>query len=115
MALDGQGNVWVADAWNRRIQKLDPNGRPLAQIGVPPGWESQSITNKPYLAVDGQGRVIATFPEQGRYAVFGPDGRLVSQVQLPANGTPVGVAVAPDGRILLADTRNNIVDAVAAP
>jgi uncharacterized protein (TIGR03663 family) len=109
IALDGQGNLWVADAWNHRIQELDQSGRPLAQISVPSGWDSQSITNKPYIAVNRQGQVVVTMPDQGKTAIFGADGQMLSQSQLPANGTPVGVAAGPDGKFVFADARNNVV------
>ena len=114
LALDAQGNVWIADTWNARIQKLSPDGTPMLQIPVQGGWESQNVTNKPYLAVDGQGRVIATFPEQNRVTVYGTDGQKLEDLTLPGNNAaPVGVTVAPDGRILVADSRGNVVDSLA--
>jgi DNA-binding beta-propeller fold protein YncE len=115
VALDSQGNVWVADTWNNRIQKLSPEGAPLLQIPVQGGWESQNVTNKPYLAVDPGGRVIASFPDQARLVVFGADGQRLQEIPLPGNGSPVGVAVASDGRLLVADARGNVVDAIQAP
>ncbi|HYW90367.1 MAG TPA: flippase activity-associated protein Agl23, partial [Chloroflexota bacterium] len=115
LSLDNQGNVWVADTWNNRIQKLSPTGDPLASIPVPSGWESQAVTNKPYLAVDGQGRVIASFPDQGRLVMFGADGQQLKDLSLPTGTTPVGVAVAPDGRLLVADARGNVVDSLPSP
>jgi sugar lactone lactonase YvrE len=115
VALDAQGNVWVADTWNARIQKLSPNGDPLAQIAVPTGWQSQSVSNKPYLAVDAQGRIIASFPEQGRLVVFSVDGQQIKEVPLQVNGSPVGVAVAPDGRLLVANAKANVVESLPSP
>ena len=114
LALDSQGNVWVADTWNNRVQKLSPEGQPLAQFSVPSGWESHNVTNKPYLAVDSQEHVIASFPEQNQLTVFTADGQQLKQIPLAGNGSPVGLTVAPDGRILVADARGNVVDAVPA-
>jgi DNA-binding beta-propeller fold protein YncE len=108
VALDSAGDVWVADAWNQRVQKLDPEGTPLASFPVTEGWSSQTITNKPYLAVDRQGLIAVTLPDQGRVVVFDPEGVPQRQLQLPSNGTAVGVSVAPDGRILVADARNGL-------
>ncbi|PTX91776.1 SMP-30/gluconolactonase/LRE family protein [Opitutus sp. ER46] len=34
LALDAQGNVWVADGGNHRVQKFDANGQFLAAIGT---------------------------------------------------------------------------------
>ena len=33
-AVDAQGNIYVADTANHRIQKLSPTGAPLAQWGT---------------------------------------------------------------------------------
>ena len=108
----GQGNVWIADTWNGRIQKLSSEGTPILQFSVQGGWESQNVTNKPYIAVDPQGRVIASFPEQNRLSVFGSDGQKLKDIALPGNAAPVGVAVAPDGHILIADARGNVVESL---
>src|SRR5688572_5952508 len=35
VAVDEQGNVYVADTRNHRIQKLSPQGDPLAMWGTP--------------------------------------------------------------------------------
>jgi streptogramin lyase len=56
--------------------------------------------------------VIASFPDQARVAVFGAEGQELQEVPLPAGTSPVGVAVAPDGRILVADARGNVVDSL---
>jgi uncharacterized protein (TIGR03663 family) len=114
LTLDGQGNLWVADTWNNRIQKLSPDGDPLASIPVPSGWESQAVTNKPYVAADSQGRVYATFPDQGRLTMFGADGQPIKDIPLSSGATPVGVTIAPDGRVLVADARGNVVDSLPA-
>jgi DNA-binding beta-propeller fold protein YncE len=114
LSLDSQGNVWVADTWNHRIQELSPNGDPLLEIPVPTGWQSQAVTNKPYLAVDAQGRVIATFPDQGKLAVFNTEGQQLEEVPLQG-GAPVGVAFSADGRLVVADARGNVVDSLSRP
>jgi uncharacterized protein (TIGR03663 family) len=115
IALDAQENVWIADTWNGRVQKLDPNGQPLFQFPVPAGWESQQVTNKPYLAVDAQGRVTTSYPEQSRLVVFSPEGQQLSEVPVAGNAAPVGVWATPDGRLLVADARGNVVHAFPRP
>jgi len=115
LSLDSQGNVWVADTWNNRIQELSPTGDPLTSFAVPAGWQSQAVTNKPYIAVDSQGRIFATLPDAGKLVMFGADGQELKELPLPTDTSPVGVAVAPDGRVLVADSRGNVVDSLPAP
>jgi sugar lactone lactonase YvrE len=52
LAQDGEGNWYVADTWNRRIRSSIQvsASRPVAHRG----WSSQSVLNKPGLAVDPQ-------------------------------------------------------------
>ena len=42
-----------------------PNGEPLAADCRSSGWESQNVTNKPYLAVDGDGQCHRQLPGAG--------------------------------------------------
>jgi uncharacterized protein (TIGR03663 family) len=112
LSLDPEGNVWVADTWNNRVQKLSPDGTPLSSFAVPSGWQSQAVTNKPYLTVDPQGRVIVTVPDAGHVMMFDPNGQQLKDIAVPSGAAPVGVAVAPDGRLLVADARGNVVDSL---
>src|SRR6185503_978522 len=69
----GRFGVFVADTWNRRIQRLGPALEPVAEWPFP-GWEGRGLLNKPFLAVDEDGRVYASDPEKGRVLVLGPGG-----------------------------------------
>ena len=67
------------------------------------------------LPVDPQGSVTISCPDQARLIQFGADGQKLRDLPVQGNGAPVGVAVAPDGRLLVADARGNVVDAISAP
>ncbi|NJN84162.1 MAG: hypothetical protein HC802_19050 [Caldilineaceae bacterium] len=69
------GSIYVSDSWNRRIQKFDANLGFPSEILVP-GWQSQDIYDKPYLAVAANGDIYASDPEYFRILVFRPDGEL---------------------------------------
>jgi len=67
------------------------------------------------VTVDAEGRVIASFPDQGGLVMFGANGQRISEIPMPGGGSPVGVGVAPDGRLLVADARGNVVDSLPSP
>ena len=103
-----------ADTWNSRVQKFDANFTPLLQWEVR-GWDSESVVNKPYLAVDDQNRVIISDPEGYRLiaydgntgevlATWGQYGQDLASFQLP-----VGVEIDNDGSILAIDSDSNRV------
>src|SRR5262249_33728671 len=89
LAVDKQGRIYVADTWNQRIQVFDPSFQPLGQYAIQ-GWSSQSLVNKPYVAVSNTGEIYATVPERG--SVVGVKDGLVAQFTLPAQprlGNPI--------------------------
>jgi hypothetical protein len=109
LAVGRDGRIYVADTWNQRIQVFDSSFQLLAQYPVQ-GWSSQSVTNKPYLAVADDGTIFATIPER-RTVVRVGDG-LTAPLSLPAQPRlqmPIGIEVGTDGRLLVADSQGGVV------
>jgi DNA-binding beta-propeller fold protein YncE len=112
LAMDAQGNFYVADTWNRRIQKFDINFTFVKAWPIA-GWESQSIVNKPYLAVDREaGLVYATDPEGYRVLVFDTEGNFRAAFGQYGSdekslALPNGIAVDAQGYIYVADADNH--------
>ena len=121
VAVDAEGNVYVADSWNHRVRRIDPgglittlagrgyrgyigNGGPAAQAALanPTGLSVDSQGNV-YVAdtwnhrvrrIDGSG-VISTFAGSGRDG-DGGDGRGALAASV---GYPTAVAVGPGGTV----------------
>lgn len=117
LAVDRNGVVYVADTWNQRVQAFqvteDGSYHPVRTWDVP-AWYGQSLDNKPYLAVDDQGNVYVSDPEGYRALKFSPEGQpLLAWGDFGTGsaqfGLPVGLAVAPDGSVWVADTGNSRV------
>lgn len=115
------GRLYVADTWNRRVQVFD-----VVFDGAQPqflfvrewpieGWSSQSVVNKPYLAVDPQrNRVYVTDPELWRVLVFDGDGNFKATFGFYGSDAqsmtlPTGIDVGPDGNVYVVDADNHRV------
>jgi DNA-binding beta-propeller fold protein YncE len=131
VAVDGDGNVIVADEFNHRIRRITPQGqvstlagngdegcrdgeRTLAQFNCPSG-----------LAVDAGGNVIVTDTGNERIRMITPQGQVSTLagtgVQGHADGdrlalaqfhNPRGVAVDENGNIIVADSCNHCIRCV---
>lgn len=111
IALDGDGNVLVADTWNHRIQKFDSQGKfvvewgssGLASDGLDRLWGPRGI------AVASDGRLYVTDAGNKRVVVFSSEGTALFEFATGGDGQldePVGIALGPEGYIYVADTWN---------
>jgi DNA-binding beta-propeller fold protein YncE len=120
VAVDGQGDVWVADQYSSVVQRFTPRGRFLSQFGSygdGPG-ELGSVGG---LAVDARGNIDVLDSSHDRVEQFTPRGALVRQWGSAGNArgqfllgdrSPVaGGGLAAFGHaIYVADTNNDRVE-----
>ncbi|MFZ6799054.1 NHL repeat-containing protein [Undibacterium sp. Di24W] len=127
LAIDKQGNLYVADTGNHVIRKIEANGKVSTiagngQAGYRDGVAAQAQFNAPIgVAVGKDGKVYVADTYNDKIRVILPDG----QVQTIAGGnqpgyldgagntalfdTPSSLVVNSLGDIIVADTRNNAV------
>jgi sugar lactone lactonase YvrE len=99
--IDGRDDLYVLDIFQDRIHVLDPGGRPLREIGFPPGVSYLSD-----LAVDGHGSVFALQSEEKRvYAARKGEAVLAPLTEPMTQDLAYPTALAADGagRIAIAD------------
>jgi hypothetical protein len=135
VAVDGPGNVYIADYADQRVRKVSPGGTITTFAGTGKGGFSgdggpatSAQLDEPYgVAVDGPGNVyiaefanhrvrkvspggtITTFAGTGK-AGFSGDGGPATSAQL---NEPVGVAVDGRGNVYIADFRDHRVRRVS--
>ncbi len=116
IAIDSQGLVYISDTWNQRVQVFAPAEDGLTFTPVREwdihGWESQSLENKPFIAVNAQGHVFVSVPEMSRILEFDAEGKILRAwgeygVQPNQFGLPSGLAVDAQGNLWVADAGNH--------
>jgi hypothetical protein len=126
VAVDGSGNVYVADFFNDTIREISPSGTvstiagSAGQTGFRDGVGVVARFNQPYgLAVDGSGNVYVADTYNRAIRMIAPGGSVTT-----LNGTqarflyPQGIAVTSSGTLYLSDGDNQAVlvgAAVTAP
>lgn len=114
IALDPQGNVFVADTWNHRIQKFDGEGKFLLEWGT--GGLSADGPDRFWgprgVAISPNGKVYITDTGNRRVSVFDLQGKPLFQFNLQGDAQldePVGITIGGDGQVYVADTWNKRV------
>jgi DNA-binding beta-propeller fold protein YncE len=106
VAVDADGNIYVAEELNDRIQKLSPSGEPLGLWGRK-GYGPGEYAFLQAVTVDDQGNVYGVDGMVGRVQKHTPDGRVVAQwgSNLDASSPfhPNGLAIDSRGMLYVAD------------
>lgn len=109
VAVGPDGSVYVADAWNHRVQKFSPKGRPEAQFG----GGRYSFYSPRTVAVDPAGNLYVGDTGNSAVKVIDPSGRLIKTLGGIGRGAGgdsqevFGVAVNAKGEIFVADHGNH--------
>ncbi|MCX6396057.1 MAG: PxKF domain-containing protein [Propionibacteriales bacterium] len=132
VAVDGSGNVYIADQGNHRVEQVTPGGQ-LSVIagtgvaGAPTAGPatSSNLDNPTGVVVDGTGNVyiadgrnnqVEKVTPGGQLSVIAGTGAAGAPTAGPATSsnlrTPFGVAVDGSGNVYIADTSNHRVEKV---
>lgn len=123
VASGPDGTVYVADAYNHRIQRFSADGRRLDTwggplgLGIPGPWKGWFIVATG-VHVDAGGRVFVADFYNDRIQAFDPSGKFVAQWGTSGSGAgafdrPTDMVTGPDGRIYVVDFGNDRIQAFA--
>lgn len=112
VAVDLDGNLYVADTFNYRIQKFDRTGAFLTKWGVNGTTGDGEFSYPSGVAVDAAGHVFVADTFNDRIQKFDGDGVFLTKWGASGNGEsefqrPQGVAVDAAGNVYVADTFND--------
>jgi sugar lactone lactonase YvrE len=118
LALDGHGNLYVADTGNDAIRRVSPDGTVSTVTGSGAG-----LNGPVGVAIDARGRLIVADTYNDRIVAIEHDGTVTPLAGAGGPGfedgaqarfhTPCGVAADATGRIYVADTGNGAVRVIA--
>lgn len=132
IGVDSQGNVYVADTWNHRVEKFDKDGKFLLAFGGFINLSDDAAASDPEvdakfygprgIAVGPDDKIYVTDTGNKRVLIFDTTGKAVGQINsgvTPAKlaqnypydkpgelNEPIGIAVDKDSNVYVADTRN---------
>ena len=129
MAVDGDGNVYVADSSNHTIRKITPAGVVTTLAGTAGSWGSADGTGADArfyypegVAVDGDGNVYVADTSNLTIRKITPAGVVTTWAGAATESgfvdgigraaffdSPSGVAVDGDGNVYVADTSNHAI------
>jgi DNA-binding beta-propeller fold protein YncE len=117
VALDGNGNVYIADEWLNRISIFDKDGKFLSKWGTTGSGDGQ--ISKPAGLMITNGSILVSDSANNRIQKFSLDGKYQSQFGGPGSGPgqfnlPWGLGLDKDGNIYVADWRNDRIQKFAA-
>lgn len=85
VALDGEGNIYILDSGNHRIQKFGPDGRYLASFGRK-GQGPGEMVYPSRLDVDKAGNLYVTDTNNSRVQVLSPEGKETKTIKFIDEG-----------------------------
>ena len=111
IALDTQGNVYVADEWLNRISIFDKDGEFLSSWGKAGSGDGE-LDRPAGIAITGDGTLFVTDSRNHRVQKFSLDGQFKGKFGSFGDGPgqfnlPWGIGLDKEGQVFVADWRND--------
>ena len=107
VALDDDGNLYVADTLNNRIQIFDADGNFISMFGKP-GDGPGTLARPKGIAVDSDRHIWVADAMQGRIQIFDREGHLLAFFGEPGKhpgqfGLPTGLCIDKQNRVVVSE------------
>ena len=99
VAVDSEGNLWVTDELNNRVQHFSPEGKYLGQFGSKGSGNGQ-FSSPVGIAIDSSGNLWVADYFNNRVQHFSPEGKYLGQFGVTE--TPRDIAIDPEGNLWIA-------------
>ena len=118
IALDPEGNVYVADEWLNRVSIFDKDGQFLSSWGRPGSGDGE-LDRPAGIAIRDNGTLFLTDSRNHRVQAFSLDGQFRSKFGSLGDGPgqlhlPWGIGLDKDGQVFVADWRNDRIQQFTA-
>jgi sugar lactone lactonase YvrE len=100
IAIDKDGNIFILDSGNHRIQKFSPDGRYLATLGRK-GQGPGEFVYPESIAIDESGNILVSDPNNQRIQVLTPEGKEARTIRM-IDDPPGIMRLAGSGRMVMA-------------
>ena len=105
VAVDSDGNIYVADTWNHRIQKFDSDFQFITD------WGAGEFFGPRDVAIDADGNLLVVDTGNKRIVKYTTDGQLIEVIGRAGSGNgeynePTSISVTANGDIYIADFWN---------
>ena len=107
VAVGADGNVFVCDALNAVVQRMDASGS--QHVAGQPGVGGNGLVRPKGIAIDADGRLHVVDAGMQHVQVFSPDGELLGRYAHPGEADgglslPAGICIDTQGLIFVADS-----------
>jgi DNA-binding beta-propeller fold protein YncE len=118
IAVDADGEVFVADYQNKRVQKFDPTGKFISTWTM--GEDIKAEGTPEAIAIDADGNVYISDYVFGRIQIFDNDGKFLwalssESITQSLFKRPTGLAFDANGRLLVVNQSGNKVSVFQLP
>jgi DNA-binding beta-propeller fold protein YncE len=112
--IDSKGNVYIADTWNGRIVKCDPEGNLITAWGANDPTDSRGFYGPRAIAINSNDMVYVCDTGYKRIMIYDENGNFIRKFGTSGMGMgeldePVGIVLLDDDHLAIADTWNQRV------